>query len=57
MYEGIKLNYEVKEYLESLGYELIWKSEPFGTFLAANDYFFVNKNRFDKELILKYKYI
>ena len=34
MYEDIKLNYEVKEYLESLGYELIWKSEPFEHFLG-----------------------
>ena len=35
------------------------EKKPFGTFLPdANDYFFVNKNRFDKsKLILKYKYI
>ena len=35
---------KVKEYLENLGYELIWKSEPFGTFLSNRDYFFINKH-------------
>ena len=55
MYEDIRLNHEVKEYLENLDYELIWKSEPFGTFSAARDYFFINKKRGDKYLINKYK--